>query len=192
MHGGDSVANEELLIRLAREEDAPELLKIYDPYVRGTVITFEYSVPSVSEFAARIRHTLERFPYLVASLEGEIVGYAYASPFKSRAAYDWSVETSIYVKQGLRGRGVGTTLYRALEEELGRMHVLNLNACIAYPNPESVGFHEKFGYRMVGRFNMSGYKLGAWHDIVWMEKSIGPHDAPPESVIAYPLLPTAR
>ena len=127
-HGGDVVANGELKIRLAREADAPELLNIYEPYVQNTVITFEYEVPSGSEFAARIRHTLERFPYLVASLDGEIVGYAYASPFKSRAAYDWSVETSIYVKQGLRGGGVGTTLYRALEEELTRMHILNLNA----------------------------------------------------------------
>ena len=186
------MADGELAIRLAREADAPELLKIYEPYVQNTVITFEYEVPSVSEFAARIRHTLERFPYLVASLGGEIVGYAYASPFKSRAAYDWAVETSIYMNKGLRGRGVGTTLYRALEAELGRMHILNLNACIAYPNPESVCFHEKFGYKMVGRFTRSGYKLGAWHDIVWMEKSIGPHDAPPEAVIWYPQLPVLR
>jgi phosphinothricin acetyltransferase len=189
MGGAGNVPDGELAIRLARESDAPEILKIYEPYVLGTVITFEYDVPSVQEFAARIRHTLERFPYLVAVLDGEIVGYAYASPFKTRAAYDWAVETSIYVKTELRGRGVGARLYRALEQELGRMNILNLNACIGYPNPESIGFHEKFGYKIVGHFTQCGFKLGAWHDMVWMEKFIGEHSVPPRAVTPYPLLP---
>ena len=181
----------EWTIRVAREEDAAQLLAIYEPYVRGTVITFEYDVPSVEEFAGRIRNTLRKYPYLVAESGGMIAGYAYASAFKSRAAYDWAVETSIYIRMDIRGRGVGGRLYRALEEELGRMNVLNLNACIAYPNPESVGFHEKFGYRLVGQFNQCGYKLDRWHDMVWMEKFLGAHDVPPKAVVPFSQLSQA-
>lgn len=179
----------EWTIRTAREEDAAELLAIYEYYVRNTVVTFEYDVPGAEEFAGRIRSVLRKYPYLVAESGGEIGGYAYASMFKARAAYDWAVETSIYVRADLRGRGVGRVLYRALEEALGRMHVINLNACIAYPNPESVGFHEKFGYSIVAHFTKCGYKFDQWHDMVWMEKFISPHDIPPKAVIPFPMLP---
>ena len=178
----------ELSIRTARESDAAALVSIYEPYVLRTVITFEYEVPSTEEFAGRIRSTLRKYPYLVAESGGEVVGYAYASPFKTRAAYDWAVETSIYVRMDLRGKGIGAGLYRALEEALGRMRILNLNACIGYPNPESVGFHERFGYRTVGHFSKCGYKMGAWHDVIWMEKFLGAHDAPPDPVVPYALL----
>lgn len=181
----------EWTIRTAREKDAEKLLMIYEYYVRNTVITFEYDVPSVEEFAGRIRSVLMKYPYLVAESGGEIGGYAYASMFKARQAYDWAVETSIYVRKDKRGRGVGRILYCALEEALGRMNVINLNACIAYPNPESVGFHEKFGYKTVGHFTQCGYKFGAWHDVVWMEKFIAPHDIPPRPVVPFPMLPQA-
>lgn len=177
-----------LTIRIAREEDAPELVAIYKPYVEHTVITFEYDVPGAEEFAGRIRDTLKKYPYLVAVEGGEIAGYAYASPFKSRIAYDWAVETSIYIREGLRGRGIGVRLYSALEEALRRMKIQNLNACIAYPNPESVGFHERFGYRTAGHFSKAGFKLGGWHDIVWMEKFLGGHEIPPEPVVPFPML----
>lgn len=182
----------ELTIRLARESDAQELLKIYEPYVKGTVISFEYDVPTVQEFAARIRNILKKYPYFMALTGDEIVGYAYASPFKPRAAYEWAVETSIYVRSNLKGRGVGGRLYRALEEALGRMNIQNLNACIAYPNPESVGFHERLGYRIIGHFSKCGYKLDAWHDMVWMEKFIGTHEVPPKAVVPYPQLSEVR
>lgn len=179
----------EWTIRTAREEDAAELVAIYEYYVQNTVITFEYDVPSVAEFAGRIRTILQKYPYLVAESDGVIGGYAYASMFKARAAYDWAVETSIYIRQDLRGRGVGAALYRALEEALGRMHVINLNACIAYPNPESVGFHEKNGYKLIGHFTQCGYKFEKWHDMIWMEKFIGPHEVPPQAVVPFPMLP---
>lgn len=169
-------------IRIAAEEDAGELLSIYAPYVRDTAITFEYEVPTVEEFSVRIRKVLERFPYLVAERNGKIVGYAYASPFHSRAAYQWGVETSIYVDKNCKRAGVGGKLHEALENILREQGILNLNACIAYPREEdehldknSVEFHEHLGYRMVGEFESCGYKFNRWYNMVWMEKHIGIH-----------------
>ena len=182
------MADGEWMIHTAREEDAAELLSIYEYYVRNTAITFECEVPSVEEFAGRIRTILKKYPYLVAESGGVIVGYAYANVFKARAAYDWAVETSIYIRKDHRGRGVGAALYRALEDVLGRMHIINLNAGVTYPNPESIGFHEKFGYKIVGHFTKCGYKFDEWRDVVWMEKFIGPHDIPPKAVIPFPML----
>lgn len=175
-------------IRVAAPEDAPALLEIYAPYVKDTSVTFEYEVPTWEEFAGRIRNTLENYPYLAAEEDGMIQGYAYASRFKSRPAYDWSVETSIYVRQDTRRRGAGTALYQKLEELLRRQHVCNLCACIAYPNPSSIAFHEKFGYRTVAHFHASGYKRGAWHDMVWMEKELCPHEMPPEPFLPFSAL----
>lgn len=105
-----------ITLRAARPDDAAALLEIYAPYVTGTAITFEYDVPSVEEFRARIEHTLKKYPYIVAESGGEIVGYAYTGEFKERAAYGWSVETSIYVARGKKHCGIGKRLYRALED----------------------------------------------------------------------------
>lgn len=180
-------------IRIATLEDAAQLLAIYKPYVEQTAITFEYEVPSVDEFRERIRKTVKRYPYLVLEEEnGEIVGYCYASCFKDRAAYDWSVETSIYLKQECRGQGYGRLLYDKLEEYLRQQHVLNVNACIAYTEKEdvhlnrgSVHFHEKRGYTLVGRFHNSGYKFGTWYDMIWMEKMIGTHETKVEAFLPF-------
>ena len=173
---------EELTIRVATGADAPALLKIYSYYVQNTAITFEYEVPSTEEFERRIVHTLERYPYLVAEDQGQIVGYAYAGPFKTRAAYAWNVELSIYVEKGQKRRGIGRALYTTLEQLLKEQGVLNLNACIAYPVTEdkyltrdSVRFHEKQGYTLVGEFHQSGYKFKRWYNMIWMEKLIGEH-----------------
>lgn len=113
-------------IRVASPEDAQTLVEIYAPYVKDTIVTFEYVVPTAEEFAGRIRHTLEKYPYLVAEENGRILGYTYASAFKSRAAYNWSVETTIYVRQGEQHHGTGSALYKALEELLSRQHICNL------------------------------------------------------------------
>ena len=178
-------------IRVAVPEDASELVKIYAPYVTDTVVTFEYEVPGTREFTGRIRETLKRYPYLVAEEACSILGFAYASPFKARAAYAWSVETSIYLYHGAKGKGIGTALYRKLEELLRRQNVCNLCACITYPNPESIGFHEKSGYRTVAHFNSAGFKMEAWHDIVWMEKELCPHNIPPMPFLPFPDLDEA-
>lgn len=111
-------AHTEITIRTARESDAPALLNIYAPYIVNTAITFEYTVPSTEEFAGRIRRTLQKYPYLVAEQQNKILGYAYAGPFHERAAYDWAVETSIYVDQTQRHTGIGRLLHDALEHTL--------------------------------------------------------------------------
>ena len=172
----------DISVRIATEQDAPALVEIYALYVRQTAITFEYEVPSIQEFAQRIEHVLQRYPYLVAERKGQILGYAYAGAFHARAAYDWAVETSIYVRMDKKRMGVGGILYRALEAALRAQGILNLNACIAYPQEEdeyltrdSVAFHERLGYRLVGQFHQCGYKFNRWYDMVWMEKHIGPH-----------------
>lgn len=176
--------------RLAAPEDASGLLQIYAPYVRNTTVTFEYEVPSLEDFAARIAKTLEKYPYYVAEEDGQLLGYAYASAFKGRPAYSWSAETSIYVASDCRGRGVGSALYTALEETLRRQHICNLCACIAYPNPDSESFHRAFGYETVAHFHRSGYKAGGWVDMIWMEKVLCPHEIPPKPFIPFPQLPS--
>lgn len=174
--------NTSITIRMANPADAQALLNIYAPYVINTAITFEYDVPSVEEFASRIAHTLEKYPYLVAEEGGNILGYAYASPFHDRPAYDWAVETSIYVDQNIKHRGIGRKLHDALESTLREQGILNMNACIAYPPEEdehldknSVEFHAHMGYRLVGEFYKCGYKFNRWYNMVWMEKLIGEH-----------------
>ncbi len=167
--------NSDIAVRFVRAEDTEALLSIYAPYVRETPITFEYETPSPEEFESRIRNISSRYPYLVACKGTEILGYAYASAFKDRAAYDWSVETSIYIDRNYHGRGIGTLLYQALEKKLKSQNVCNLCACIAYPNPQSISFHEHMGYQTVAHFHKSGYKFGIWYDMIWMEKFISEH-----------------
>ncbi|MGN0234077.1 MAG: GNAT family N-acetyltransferase [Bacteroidaceae bacterium] len=170
-------------MRYANVADAEQIRRIYAPYVRETAITFEYDVPSVEEFKQRISHTLEHYPYIVAENEkGTIVGYAYASRYYGRAAYDRSVELSIYIENGFQGKGIGRKLYETLEEELRTRGILNLTACIAWskePNRyithQSPRFHKSMGYEVCAHFHKIGYKFGRWFDIIWMEKMLGEH-----------------
>lgn len=178
-----------LHIRLATEKDAERLLAIYKPYVEHTAITFEYTVPTVSEFAERIAKTLCRYPYLIAEENGKIFGYAYAGSFHSREAYDWAVETSIYMDTDQRGRGIGKVLYSTLEKILIAQGFLNMNACLAYTEKDdpfltngSMIFHEKLGFVNAGQTHQCGYKFGRWYDIVWMEKHIAPHTDNPAPI----------
>ena len=176
-------------IRVAKLTDAPQLVAIYAPYVQKTAITFEYEVPTVDEFRDRMADTLKRYPYIVAERGGQIVGYAYVGPFKGRRAYDWAVETSIYVATDERHHGVGKQLYQALENICRTMGILNMNACIGYPShadqhltKNSAQFHAHLGYQMVGEFHQCGYKFGRWYNRVWMEKMIGQHADQPQAV----------
>lgn len=169
--------------------DATELLNIYAPYVKDTAISFEYDVPSIEEFESRIQNISQKYPYIKAVENGEIVGYAYAGPFKMRKAYDYSVETTIYVRKDCKKMGIGRALYDSLESALCSMGILNMNACIAdidteyeYLNRDSFHFHEKMGFSLVGRFHNSGYKFGRWFDMIWMEKMIGDHVEKPAKV----------
>ena len=173
---------EDVKLRVANPEDAEELLGIYTYYVENTSITFEWKVPSIEEFRSRIENTLKKYPYIVAVHNEKIIAYAYASPFKTRAAYDWAIETSLYVHKAFRRSVVGRKILLKLEELLAKQNILNVNACIAYPPVEdeyltkdSVRFHEKMGYRLVGEFHQCGYKFNRWYNMVWMEKMIGEH-----------------
>ena len=170
-------------------EDAEELLAIYAPYVRDTAVSFEYVVPSVEEFADRILQISAKYPYIKAVEDGKIIGYAYANTFKGRKAYDWSVETTIYVRGDAKRNGIGRRLYGCLEQSLKKMGVLNMNACIAiakvddeFLTNDSMHFHSRMGFTEVGRFHNSGYKFGRRYDMIWMEKLIGSHDAHPGEV----------
>lgn len=163
--------------------DAEELLEIYAPYVRNTAISFEYEVPSVEEFRDRIGRISGRYPYIKAVEDGQAIGYAYADCFKGRKAYDWSVETTIYVRKDSCRSGIGRLLYDRLEQSLADMGVLNMNACIASPvgkspylTDDSLRFHHAMGFTEVGCFHNSGYKFDQWFDMVWMEKMIGEHN----------------
>lgn len=183
---------ENITFRNAKGSDAARLLEIYRYYVENTVITFEWTVPTVEAFRQRMERTMEKFPYIVAVEDGNVIGYCYVGPFKEREAYDWSVETSIYLDAAMRHKGVGKRLYLVMEEILKKMHVLNLNACIGYPKVEdehltknSAEFHAHMGYRMVGEFHDCGYKFGRWYDMVWMEKILGPHTDHPAPVLNY-------
>lgn len=180
------------MIRIATENDAEKLLEIYAYYVKNTAITFEYEVPSLDEFKKRIHKTLSKYPYLVSEQDGAILGYAYAGAFKERSAYDWAVETTIYIAKDARKKGLGRELYMALENALSLQNVINLNACIGYPDVEdeyltknSASFHEHLGYRMVGEFHKCGYKFGRWYHMVWMEKFITEHPKNPASILSF-------
>ena len=179
--------NNTVTIRPATAADAQDILNIYAPYIRETAITYEYDVPSLEAFRNRITHTLEKYPYLVALDENtRIVGYAYASPFITRSACDWSVETSIYVDRNCRGRHIGALLYEELERILKAQHVVNACAYIGASYDESIIFHKKHGYEIVAAFHKSGFKLGQWHDLVCMEKALSEHEAPPKEFVPYP------
>ena len=174
--------NKKITIRNAVPQDAKALLEIYGPYVENTAISFEYEVPSIEEFQNRIEKIIKKYPYLIAIENDEILGYSYAGPFYGRAAYDWSVETTIYLAPSACKKGVGRLLYETMEQRLKDMGILNLYACIAYPDAEdeyldknSANFHEHMGYTKVGEFHKCGYKFGRWYNMIWMEKIIGEH-----------------
>lgn len=164
-------------IREATIEDAEALLKIYSHYVENTAISFELITPTVEEFRGRIRTTLEKYPYVVALINGVVVGYAYAGVFKARQAYSHCVETTVYVHKDYKKQGIGKALYEQLQKELYRIGILNLYACIAvcdeedaYLTNNSWEFHEHMGFVLVGRFHSCGKKFGNTYDMIWMEK----------------------
>lgn len=168
-----------ITIRPATTADAEAILAIYAHYIEHTAVTYECTVPSKEDFERRIDGIVKKFPYLVAENDGFIVGYAYATTFKPRPALDISVETSIYVSKDFRGHGLGRQLYDALETALAAQGITNLYASIAYTEQEdeyltqdSVRFHERMGYRLVGTFRRCAVKFGRHYDLTWMEKII--------------------
>ena len=171
--------NSELTVREARTEDAERLVEIYSWYVLNTAVSFEYAVPSVSEFRERIRKTKEKYPYLVCLKQDRIIGYAYAGAYSSREAYSWTAAVSIYLDRDCRRQGAGSLLYKVLEERLHRQGIVNLLAGVAYCEEEdeylshdSYQFHRKMGYEQVARMKAIGKKFSRWYDLLWLQKRI--------------------
>jgi phosphinothricin acetyltransferase len=158
-------------VRAAQSEDDEAIAAVYAPFVVETAVSFELVPPDAREMAAR-RTALPSLPWLVVELDRRVAGFAYATPFRARAAYQWSVEVSVYLAASAQRRGAGSELYRALLAELARLGYIRAFAGIALPDPASVRLHEKLGFRPVGSYPGVGYKLGAWHDVGWWSRPL--------------------
>lgn len=163
------------LIRLASVADAGQIQSIYAPVVRDTVISFELEPPELDEIRRRMEDVLATLPWLVCERDGLVLGYAYASKHRARWAYQWSVDTSVYIHESARRMGIGRALYTSLFKILSLQGYYNAYAGIALPNPGSVGLHEAVGFRPVGVYHHVGYKMEAWHDVGWWELELQPH-----------------
>jgi L-amino acid N-acyltransferase YncA len=167
------------IVRAAGLEDAEKILEIYKPYVSETAISFETEVPSLQEFRGRMASITGKFPWLVYERDGEILGYAYAGPFRSRCAYEWSVEASVYVQHGVHRSGIGKALYGPLLETLKGQGAVNVIGGVTLPNEGSIGLHEYFGFEKVGVFKDAGYKLGKWWDVGYWQLQFTKPEHPP-------------
>lgn len=168
------------MIRLALPEDAPAIAAIYAPFCLETPVTFEIAAPSADEMAQRIRKVTDRLPWLVLEHEGQIGGYVYAGLHHERSAYQWAVDVTAYIASDYRGKSVGRSLYTALFDILAQQGYFTACAGITLPNNASVGLHEAMGFEHVGLYRNVGYKLGAWHDVIWCTLALQPPRVDPE------------
>ncbi len=171
------------IIRFAEHRDAEAVLSIYRPYVESTTVTFEYNTPSLEAFEKRMETIQKRFPWLVCETDGEIAGYAYGSPQGTREAYQWNAQTSVYIAENFKRRGAATALYGALLSLLKIQGYRTVYALISVPNSESEAFHKKCGFVPLGIHHSTGFKMGKWLDVLWMERQINTYDVPPGDVI---------
>jgi L-amino acid N-acyltransferase YncA len=172
------------LVRDATAQDADACAAIYAPYVTDTAITFEYEPPTTEEMAGRIAAAQRAHAWLVLEDDGRVVGYAYAGPYKERAAYRWSCEVSVYLEHGRRRGGGGRALYEALLARLAERGYRTAIAGMTLPNEASVGLHRALGFEPIGTSRRIGWKHGAWHDVAWAQRALGsgPPDAPPSQL----------
>ncbi|HEY1307186.1 MAG TPA: arsinothricin resistance N-acetyltransferase ArsN1 family B [Vicinamibacterales bacterium] len=171
-------------IRLASEQDADAIAAIYRPVVEDTAISFETTAPGREEMARRVAETLSSYPWLVCERDGRIAGYAYATRHRVRAAYQWSVDTSVYIDDADRRSGVGRGLYLSLFAILAAQGYFNAFAGIALPNPGSVALHEAMGFEKLGVYHNVGFKLGEWRDVGWWQLILRSHEAVPHEPLA--------
>ncbi len=167
-------------VRCATPQDAEGVLAIYAPIVRETAISFELEPPTVEQMRGRIEATLPKLPWLVCESAAGVIGYAYASKHRERAAYQWSVDVSVYVAQQARGKGLGRGLYTPLLGILEDLGYYSALAGIALPNPASVGLHEAMGFKPIGVYRNIGYKIGAWRDVGWWQRQLREYGEKPE------------
>lgn len=168
------------LIRFAAPDDAGRILEIYAPYITDTVISFEYDVPSLADFTARVERISTKYPYLVYERDGIVVGYAYASPYIERAAYDYTVDLSVYVDAAYCGQNIGECLYAALLDILPKQGFYNAYACITATNHNSLNFHKHMGFTDAGTHPLAGFKHGHWLDVCWYYKRLQADTNPPQ------------
>ena len=168
-------------IRKAHVADAEAIAAIYAPIVSETVISFEWVPPTVGEFRERIVKTLTKYPWLVATDEADqIAGYVFAGSHKDPASYQWSVNTSVYIRADSRGRGIGKALYTELFRQLVALGYHRAFAGVALPNAVSVALHESVGFKLVGIYKNVGFKFGAWRDLGWWQRDLQPPEALPQ------------
>lgn len=175
---------DDLQVRPATPRDASAIAAIYAPIVVETSTSFEVTPPDDAEFRRRMA-SAPRLPWLVAAAGDQVVGYAYATRFRQRAAYRWSAECSAYVADGHRGRNVGRRLYERLAAEMQSLRYVSLLAGITLPNPASVALHEAVGFQPIGVFRHVGFKHGAWHDVGWWELALSTLPAEPDEPLEW-------
>lgn len=156
-------------IRMATVADAADIARIYAPIVNATIISFEEVAPTADEMAKRIAKTLVKFPWLVAEEDGIVLGYAYAGAHRERAGYRWSCDSTVYLAEAARGKGLGRALYARLFEMLRESGYYNVFAGVGLPNDASVGLHRAMGFELVGVYKNVGFKLGRWVDTAWFQ-----------------------
>jgi L-amino acid N-acyltransferase YncA len=166
-------------IRPVRLEDAGAIAAIYAPYVAETVITFEYEVPDAAEIARRIAAYTPTHPWLVAERDDRVIGYAYGSPYRSRAAYAWVAESGIYLADAARGGGIGTALYEALCAALADLGYVAVLGVMTLPNTASEALHRRCGFRDVGTQPGIGFKFGRWHDVGFWQRDLASRGTEP-------------
>lgn len=173
------------MIRLASPTDAVAILAIYAPYIRNTSLTFETGVPPVADFANRIRSYMEYFPWLVYEEQGQVRGYAYASRYREREAYQWSVECSVYIHDDHHRSGIAGKLYSVLFDLLKAQGFTTVYAVINLPNDPSVAFHESMGFRYFATYEKVGYKLGKWKNVGWWQLQLNDYIMEPPAPIHF-------
>src|SRR5687767_8827021 len=171
-------------IKMAREDDGAALAAIYRPYVETSVISFETAPPDASEMTRRVVDTVADFPWLICEIDGRAAGYAYATRHRVRAAYLWSVDTSVYLDRQYWRCGIGRGLYASLFAILAAQGFYNAYAGITLPNPASVALHKAAGFKPVGVYRRVGFKRDAWHDVGWWQLTLQAHIAAPQPPLA--------
>ncbi len=177
-----------ILLRLATPADGAAVAAIYAPYVTDAVISFEAEPPDAAEMATRIERTIARTPWVVAEVDGVVRAYAYGSRHRERAAYDWTVETTVYVDRAHTGEGLGRATMEAVLRILRLQGAHLVVAGVTPPNPASVGLHLSLGFERVGVFEAIGYKFGAWHGVEWFAMELGPRPNVPAPLVPLPEL----
>ena len=174
--------------RPVRPEDAAALAAIHAPYAAETAVTFQVEPSTEAMFRRKIEGISPRYPFLVCEEKGCVVGFAYASALRTKEAYQWDAELTVYLARGSHGRGAGSGLYARLLRLLTLQGFAAAYACVTVPNEASDALHRRFGFDEVGRFPAAGYKLGRWHDVVWYRLPLGELPSPPPPPVPFSAL----